>query len=279
MINLYTKISEMGSRTITREYSTSFSIAVSLLAPEIRQAVYNIYGFVRVADEIVDTFHDFPQEELLNRFEEDYRHAIKTGISSNPVLQAFQHSVNEYHIDIELIEAFMKSMRADLSKEDYETPEEIAEYIYGSADVVGLMCLKVFVKGNQEEYDKLKASAMKLGSAFQKVNFLRDIHHDFNALNRSYFPNVNPEKMTEEDKKSIVNDIETEFSEALVGIKQLPKRARFGVYVAYNYFYLLLKKINDTSAEVIMAKRIRVSNFRKITLLVKSYLVNKLNLM
>ncbi len=279
MISLYTKIAESGSRIITKEYSTSFSIAVSLLAPEIRQAVYNIYGFVRVADEIVDTFHGYPQEELLNRFEDDYRHAIQTGISSNPVLQAFQHTVNEYNIDMHLIEAFMKSMRADLSKEDYDTKEEIAEYIYGSADVVGLMCLKVFVKGNQEEYDKLKAPAMKLGSAFQKVNFLRDIHHDFNALNRSYFPDVNPENMSEDDKRKIVVDVQSEFDEALVGIKQLPKRARFGVFVAYQYFSLLLKKINDTSATVIMTERIRVSNFRKITLLIKAYIVNKLNLL
>ena len=278
MINLYTKISEMGSRTITREYSTSFSIAVSLLAPEIRQAVYNIYGFVRVADEIVDTFHDFPQEELLNRFEEDYRHAIKTGISSNPVLQAFQHSVNEYHIDIELIEAFMKSMRADLSKEDYETPEEIAEYIYGSADVVGLMCLKVFVKGNQEEYDKLKASAMKLGSAFQKVNFLRDLKADFEHLNRTYFPNTNLLELDEASKLRIINEIKSDFQLGYSGIVRLPQEAKFGVYTAYKYYYKLLKKLENTPSIEIKNARIRVPNYQKFGLLAKSYVNYKLNL-
>ncbi len=278
MISLYNKIAQEGSKVITKEYSTSFSIAVSLLAPSIRQAVYNIYGFVRVADEIVDTFHDYPQEELLNRFVDDYHHAIKTKISSNPVLHAFQDTIHTYDIDLELVEAFLKSMRADLSKEEYVNEAEIADYIYGSADVVGLMCLKVFVEGDQAEYDKLKEPAMKLGSAFQKVNFLRDIHHDFNALNRSYFPDVNPKELTEGDKERIVADINADFADALVGVKLLPKRARFGVLVAYKYFHLLLTKINNTSADVIMTKRIRVSNFRKIILLAKSYVINKLNL-
>ena len=278
MIGLYNKIAQDGSKLITKEYSTSFSIAVSLLSPSIRQAIYNIYGFVRVADEIVDTFHDYPQEELLNRFVDDYEHAVKTGISSNPVLHAFQDTIHKYEIDLSLVEAFLKSMRADLSKEEYVNKEEIADYIYGSADVVGLMCLKVFVEGSQSEYDKLKEPAMKLGSAFQKVNFLRDIHHDFNALNRSYFPDVNPKELSEADKKRIVKDIEYDFQEALVGVKQLPARARFGVFVAYKYFSLLLKKIDKTPANVIMTQRIRVSNFSKIILLIQSYVVNKLNL-
>jgi len=278
VIGLYNKIAQDGSKLITKEYSTSFSIAVSLLSPSIRQAIYNIYGFVRVADEIVDTFHDYPQEELLNRFVDDYEHAVKTGISSNPVLHAFQDTIHKYEIDLSLVEAFLKSMRADLSKEEYVNKEEIADYIYGSADVVGLMCLKVFVEGSQSEYDKLKEPAMKLGSAFQKVNFLRDIHHDFNALNRSYFPDVNPKELSEADKKRIVKDIEYDFQEALVGVKQLPARARFGVFVAYKYFSLLLKKIDKTPANVIMTQRIRVSNFSKIILLIQSYVVNKLNL-
>ena len=279
MKSIFDKVSYDCSKIVTESYSTSFSLATKMLATSIRPDIYNIYGFVRFADEIVDTFHTYNKTELFNRFEVDLKAAIADKISLNPILNSFQHTFHKYQIPYHLVNSFMKSMRMDLTKSEYRTEAEYKEYIYGSADVVGLMCLKVFVKGDIAAYEQLKASAMSLGSAFQKVNFLRDIHHDFNALNRSYFPNVNPEKMTEEDKKSIVNDIETEFSEALVGIKQLPKRARFGVYVAYNYFYLLLKKINDTSAEVIMAKRIRVSNFRKITLLVKSYLVNKLNLM
>ncbi len=278
MINLYHKIAESGSKMITKKYSTSFSIAVSLLSADIRQAVYNIYGFVRVADEIVDSFFDYPQEELLNRFEDDLEHALKTRVSTNPVLHAFQKTVHEYNIDKELIDAFMKSMRADLTKEQYHNAQEIAEYIYGSADVVGLMCLKVFVNGNQEEYDKLKLPAMKLGSAFQKVNFLRDLKHDYATLNRTYFPDVHPDKLTEDQKKILVAEIETEFQEAYEGVKQLPKAARLGVYVAYKYFYLLLRKIKNTPADILINERIRISNAYKLFLILRLSLANKLNL-
>ena len=199
MKELFDKISDESATLITKKYSTSFSIAVRLLAPSIRQAIYNIYGFVRVADEIVDSFEGYPKEELLDRFEDEYQYAKKYGISSNPVINAFQNTVNKYSIDKELIQAFLKSMRADLTKQVYENQKEIDEYIYGSADVVGLMCLKVFVNGNQEEFDELKESAMRLGSAFQKVNFLRDIKEDYDELSRTYFPNVDPENFTTAD--------------------------------------------------------------------------------
>ena len=218
MISLYHTISGQTAKMITKEYSTSFSIAVRLLSPSIRQAVYNIYGFVRVADEIVDSFHDYPQEDLLNRFEDDYQHAIAHGISTNPVLHAFQATVKKYNIGQDLVAAFLKSMRTDLSKEIYTNQAEIKEYIYGSADVVGLMCLKVFVNGDTEQYEKLKQPAMKLGSAFQKVNFLRDLKHDYSTLNRTYLPNIDPENLTEQDKNKLVAEIIEEFKEAKNGI-------------------------------------------------------------
>jgi phytoene/squalene synthetase len=190
MKELFDKISDQSATIITRNYSTSFSIAVRLLAPSIRQAIYNIYGFVRVADEIVDSFEGYPKEDLLNRFEEEYEFALQSGISTNPVINAFQKTIKEYDINTELVQAFLRSMRADLKKQVYENQQEIQEYIYGSADVVGLMCLKVFVKGDEDRYLKLKEPAMKLGSAFQKVNFLRDLNEDFESLHRTYFPNI-----------------------------------------------------------------------------------------
>ena len=196
MKELFDSISNESATLITKKYSTSFSIAVRLLAPDIRQAIYNIYGFVRVADEIVDSFEGYPKEELLNRFEGEYQYAIETGISTNPVINAFQKTVKEYNIEAKLVESFLKSMRADLNKQVYENQEEIDEYIYGSADVVGLMCLKVFVNGDTKEYDRLKDAAISLGSAFQKVNFLRDLKQDYAHLNRTYFPNINPENLT-----------------------------------------------------------------------------------
>jgi phytoene synthase len=272
MKELFDNISDESATLITKKYSTSFSIAVRLLAPSIRQAIYNIYGFVRVADEIVDSFEGYPQEDLLNRFEDEYAYALEMGISTNPVIHAFQKTVKEYNIDDSLVRAFLRSMRADLSKQTYTNQQEMEAYIYGSADVVGLMCLKVFVKGDSEEYERLKDAAMSLGSAFQKVNFLRDLKQDYDHLNRTYFPNIDPENLTTEDKNKIVQEIKEDFKSAYVGIKKLPKEARFGVYVAYKYYIQLLKKVDKTPAEVLMDKRIRVSNSLKTYLLFQSYI-------
>ena len=278
MKELFDSISNESATLITKKYSTSFSIAVRLLAPDIRQAIYNIYGFVRVADEIVDSFEGYPKEELLNRFEGEYQYAIEIGISTNPVINAFQKTVKEYNIEAKLVESFLKSMRADLNKQVYENQEEIDEYIYGSADVVGLMCLKVFVNGDTKEYDRLKDAAMSLGSAFQKVNFLRDLKQDYAHLNRTYFPNIDPENLTTEDKNKIVQEIKEDFNAAYIGIKELPKEARFGVYVAYKYYLQLLKKVDKTPAEVLMDKRIRVSNLLKTYLLFQSYISYKIKI-
>ena len=278
MKELFDSISNESATLITKKYSTSFSIAVRLLAPDIRQAIYNIYGFVRVADEIVDSFEGYPKEELLNRFEGDYLYAIETGISTNPVINAFQKTVKEYNIEAKLVESFLKSMRADLNKQVYENQEEIDEYIYGSADVVGLMCLKVFVKGDQEKYLNLKKPAMKLGSAFQKVNFLRDLNEDFENLNRSYFPNINPNKLSETDKKKVLTEIKKDFEEAYVGIVKLPKEAKLAVYVAYKYYSNLLYKIEKTPSAILKERRIRVSNPKKMYLLIVSYFNFKLKM-
>lgn len=275
---LFDKISDATSVVITKKYSTSFSIAVRLLAPSIRQAVYNIYGFVRVADEIVDSFEGYEQEVLLDRFEDEYRYAEKFGISSNPVINSFQRTLVAYDIDRDLVNAFLKSMRADLSKQVYTTDEEIKEYIYGSADVVGLMCLKIFVKGDQDKYLELVQPAMKLGSAFQKVNFLRDFKADYEGLSRTYFPNVDPDNLSNEDKKKIIENIEQEFKEAYAGVKNLPKEAKLGVYVAYRYYLRLLKKIDSTPATALFESRIRVSNRIKTYLLFKSYVRYQFNI-
>lgn len=277
MKQLFDKISNESATLITKNYSTSFSIAVRLLSPSIRQAVYNIYGFVRVADEIVDSFEGYPKELLLTRFEEDYALAKQIGISTNPVINAFVRTVEQYNIDEEYVQAFLKSMRADLTKQVYETQEEIADYIYGSADVVGLMCLKVFVKGDQAAFDRLKDSAMKLGSAFQKVNFLRDFNQDYEELNRTYFPNTETGGLSIVDKNAIVQEIREEFKEAYLGIKKLPKEARLGVFVAYKYYLQLLRKIDKVPANVLKEKRIRVSNPAKIILLFKSYVRYQFN--
>mgnify|MGYP006099873985 CR=1 FL=1 len=272
MKKLFDDISNESATLITKKYSTSFSVAVALLAPSIRQAIYNIYGFVRVADEIVDSFEGYPQEDILNRFEEEYSYALKLGISTNPIINAFQKTVIEYSIDDSLVRSFLRSMRADLSKQIYANKEEMEDYIYGSADVVGLMCLKVFVNGDTKEYDRLKDAAMSLGSAFQKVNFLRDLKQDYAHLNRTYFPNIDPENLTTEDKNKIVQEIKEDFNAAYIGIKELPKEARFGVYVAYKYYSQLLKKVDKTPAKVLMDKRIRVSNSLKTYLLFQSYI-------
>ena len=278
MKHLYDSISSESSKIITKKYSTSFSIAVNLLSSNIREAIYNIYGFVRVADEIVDSFEEYPKEELLDRFEEEYRYSLKVGISTNPVINAFQGTVSKYNIDHALVDSFLKSMRTDLEKQNYDNQEEIDNYIYGSADVVGLMCLKVFVQGDDEKYNNLKEPAMKLGSAFQKVNFLRDLNEDFENLNRSYFPNINPNNFTEADKSKVLLEINNDFEEAYKGIVKLPKEAKLAVYVAYKYYFNLLHKIERTPSNTLKEKRIRVSNPKKMALLVVSFFNFKLNL-
>jgi len=278
MKQLFDSISSESSKIITKKYSTSFSIAVNLLSPNIREAIYNIYGFVRVADEIVDSFEEYPKEELLDRFEQEYRYSLKVGISTNPVINAFQGTVSKYHIDYALVESFLKSMRTDLEKQNYNNQKEIDDYIYGSADVVGLMCLKVFVQGDEERYNNLKESAMKLGSAFQKVNFLRDLNEDYENLNISYFPNINPNNFTEADKARVLLEINNDFEEAYKGIIKLPKEAKLAVYVAYKYYFNLLHKIERTPSKTLKEKRIRVSNPKKMALLVESYFNFKLNL-
>ena len=278
MKQLFDSISSESSKIITKKYSTSFSIAVNLLSPNIREAIYNIYGFVRVADEIVDSFEEYPKEELLDRFEQEYRYSLKVGISTNPVINAFQGTVSKYNIDYALVESFLKSMRTDLEKQNYNNQKEIDDYIYGSADVVGLMCLKVFVQGDNEKYNNLKEAAMKLGSAFQKVNFLRDLNEDFENLNRSYFPNINPNNFTEADKSRVLLEINNDFEEAYKGIVKLPKEAKLAVYVAYKYYFNLLHKIERTPSKTLKEKRIRVSNPKKMALLVESYFNFKLNL-
>lgn len=276
---LFDTVSYSCSEIVTKSYSTSFSLATKMLSNAIRMDIYNIYGFVRFADEIVDSFHGYNKEELFNKFSEDLELALKNKISLNPILNAFQHTYHKYNIDKHLVDAFMKSMRLDLHKTDYLTEEEFKEYIYGSADVVGLMCLKVFVKGNNEKYESLKGTAMSLGSAFQKVNFLRDLKADKDDLNRSYFPNTDLNNLDEPSKQSIIDDIEADFEKGLSGIKKLPMEAKFGVFMAYRYYSQLLKKLKKTPALKIKSTRIRVSNPKKIELLMRSYVKYQLNLM
>lgn len=279
MKSIFDTVSRQCSKIVTNSYSTSFSMATKMLSDSIRQDIYNIYGFVRFADEIVDTFHDYDKALLFNNFEADLEDALKMKISLNPILNAFQETYHKYNIDKHLVDAFMKSMRLDLHKQNYLTDEEYKEYIYGSADVVGLMCLKVFVKGNQDKYDELKDSAMSLGSAFQKVNFLRDLKADFENLNRTYFPNTDLNHLDEASKQAIINDIESDFKKGLKGIKQLPLEARFGVFMAYRYYNKLLDKLKKTPALEIKSARIRVPNYKKIELLTRSYVKYQLNLL
>lgn len=279
MKSLFDTVSYNSSKLVTNTYSTSFSLATKMLYKSIRSDIYNIYGFVRFADEIVDSFHDFNKEELFNRFSDDLELSIKNKISLNPILNSFQHTFHKYDLDKSLVDAFMKSMRMDLHKTDYLTVEDYKAYIYGSADVVGLMCLKVFVKGDDVKYNELKDTAMALGSAFQKVNFLRDLKADFEGLDRSYFPNTDLKNLDESSKRYIINDIEGDFEKGLSGIKKLPIEAKFGVFMAYRYYNQLLKKLKKTPALKIKDSRIRVSNPKKIELLMRSYVKYQLNLM
>lgn len=262
---------------ITRRYSTSFSLGIKLFAKKYRCPIYGIYGFVRFADEIVDTFHEFDKNELLNRFRADTRQAIDEGISLNPVLQAFQEVVHEYNIEYELIDAFLYSMEMDLNSITYDKAL-YDKYIYGSAEVVGLMCLRVFLKDTDIEYGKLKPYAMALGSAFQKINFLRDIRDDYYNKGRTYFPGVDVKNFSDSDKKEIEEDIAFDFQEGLKGIRMLPKGARLGVYIAYIFYYHLFLKIKKLSFDKILSERVRIRNRRKAYLLAKYSLKHSLNL-
>lgn len=276
---LFDTVSYRCSKITTQTYSTSFTLATRMLSSSIRNDIYNIYGFVRFADEIVDSFHDYKKPQLFHRFYEDLELALKDKISLNPILNSFQHTYNKYEIDKSLVAAFMTSMETDLHKRTYLTDAEYKAYIYGSADVVGLMCLKVFVKGERSQYNDLKESAMALGSAFQKVNFLRDLKADYNDLDRTYFPNTDLNNLDESSKQIIIDDIEHDFRKGLIGIKKLPIEAKFGVFMAYRYYRQLLKKLKNTPALKIKESRIRVSNPKKIELLMRSYVKYQLNLM
>lgn len=279
MKSLFDSVSYHCSKIVTKSYSTSFSLATKMLAKSIRADIYNIYGFVRFADEIVDSFHDYDKKGLFNNFSRDMEEALDNRISLNPILNSFQYTYHKYQIDKHLVDSFMESMRLDLYKSNYLTEEEFKKYIYGSADVVGLMCLKVFVKGDSAKYNELKDSAMSLGSAFQKVNFLRDLKADHEGLDRSYFPNADLNNLDEMAKLDIIQDIEQDFAKGLQGIKMLPIEAKFGVFMAYRYYNQLLKKLKKTPALQIKQARIRVSNHKKIELLMRSYVKYQLNLM
>ena len=276
MIDLYHTISKNTSRNITRTYSTSFSFGISLLDKSIHDAIYSIYGFVRLADEIVDTFHDFPKQEMLLEFKNETYKALDRGISTNPVLHAFQMVVNEFNIHRSLIDKFLDSMEKDLKEITYSS-SEYDDYIVGSAEVVGLMCLKIFVNGDESMYKSLEDNARSLGAAFQKVNFLRDVKADFEQLGRSYFPDVDLTTFTPDEKLKIEDDIAEDFRHALEGIKKLPASSKLGVYVAYRYYLSLFKKIKSVPSERLMHERIRVPNSKKMYITFKSYCRNQLN--
>ena len=278
MKSIFDKVSNDSSKIVIKRYSTSFYFSSSLLSKSIRQDIFNVYGFVRLADEIVDTFHEFPKKELLDDFEKELWRSIDNKISLNPILNSFQSTVNKYSIPKDLIISFLDSMRMDLYKKDYESIDEYKKYIYGSADVVGLMCLKVFVGGSNEMYNSLSPYAISLGSAFQKVNFLRDLKDDSNILNRVYFPNVDMNNFDESSKQEIIAEIEDDFKNAIIGIVKLPKNSKFAVYIAYRYYYKLLKKLKRISSENIVKKRIRIDNFQKFIVIVRSYVKYQLNL-
>tara|TARA_R110002049_G_scaffold302804_2_gene496254 strand:- start:1875 stop:2711 length:837 start_codon:yes stop_codon:yes gene_type:complete len=278
MKSIYDNISYKISKQVTNAYSTSFSLGIHVLHKSIHDPIYGIYGFVRLADEIVDTFHEYDKKTLLDEFRADTYRAIERKISLNPVLQSFQMAVNKYNIERELIDSFLYSMEMDLEQKEHDQ-ESFEKYILGSAEVVGLMCLRVFCQGNEEQYLHLKPSAMKLGAAFQKINFLRDLKADFKIMGRSYFPGIDINTFTEESKKTIEADIDKDFQEAYLGIKELPSNARFGVYTAYVYYYALFKKIQITPASTILSERIRIPNNKKYQLLIGSYIKHSFNLL
>jgi phytoene/squalene synthetase len=278
MKSLFDDLSAHCSKRATQKYSTSFSLGIKLLDKSLHRPIYAIYGLVRFADEIVDSFHDYEKEHLLSEFKKDTYNSISAGISLNPILNEFQRAVNLYKIDHELIERFFKSMEMDLDDKSHDTLS-YEEYILGSAEVVGLMCLHVFVEGDSSQFEKLKPYAMRLGAAFQKVNFLRDLKADYEALGRTYFPGVDMASFSTEHKLKIEKEIEEDFRVALIGIKQLPLKARKGVYLAYVYYLTLFRKIKNTPVEKIMESRIRVPNHSKIGLMFQSIVQHQLNML
>lgn len=275
---LFDDYSRKASRHVTKKYSTSFYAGVRALDKKIRDDVHAIYGFVRFADEIVDSFHGFDKAELLEEFKNDTYKAIDRKVSLNPILNSFQTTIHKYNIDLKLIEQFLFSMAMDLEDIEYDK-QKYEQYILGSAEVVGLMCLKIFVYGDEGEYEKLKPYAMKLGSSFQKINFLRDLNADFNELGRIYFPNLESGELTLENKIQIEEEIQQEFEDALIGIKMLPKSSRFGVYVSYKCYVKLLKKIQRKTANELLQERIRIANKTKVFVFAKSFLRNSLNIL
>ena len=277
MVQLFHMTSEECSRIVTDNYSTSFSSAIRMLHKDLRTPIFNIYGFVRFADEIVDTFHGFDKTELLQQFRKETFDAIQRGLSLNPILNSFQRTVNVYDIDLGLIAAFFQSMEMDIEKRKY-TREEYNEYIYGSAETVGLMCLTVFCEGRKDIFDELKTAARSLGAAFQKVNFLRDIKSDHNGLARVYFPGCDFNNFSEEDKRVIEEDIYSDFNTAYDGIFKLPLKARFGVYVAYKYYLSLFKKIKKMKPARVLEKRIRIPNYHKAFIIFRAGVKNQLRL-
>ncbi len=277
MKKLFDELSFEVSESTTKKYSTSFSLGILALKPSLRPAIYSIYGFVRLADEIVDSFHGYDKEKLLTRFKIETDQALDEGISLNPILQSFQQTVLKYRIDRNLIAKFLYSMEMDLKKVEYNT-QLYERYIYGSAEVVGLMCLQVFTEGNAEKYEQLKPYARKLGSAFQKVNFLRDLKDDYQLLGRCYFPNIDMVRFDNSTKSKIEVEIEEEFKEALTGIRMLPGSSKFGVYLAYKYYLSLFRKIRKTSAEGIRTQRVRIPNSKKFSLMLSSYVQYKMAL-
>ncbi|MEN0049922.1 MAG: phytoene/squalene synthase family protein [Bacteroidota bacterium] len=278
MLSLYNQVCRECSQLITNRYSTSFSLGIKSFDKHLRLPIYAVYGFVRFADEIVDTFHDYPKADLLQQFRLDTYKAIEEKISLNPVLHAFQEVVHRYQIERELIDAFLDSMEMDLHFDRYED-RLYKQYIYGSAEVVGLMCLRVFCDGNEEQYQRLKAPACSLGSAFQKINFLRDMKSDFDDRGRVYFPGVDFRRFSQQDKLQIEADIKKDFDDAYVGIVQLPKGARFGVYLAYVYYTKLFAKIKNSPVKQVKEERIRVNDGRKMVLLFSSLVRNQFNLL
>ena len=277
MKNLFDEVSLKCSEITTKYYSTSFSLGIRLLDKEIHSPIYSIYGFVRLADEIVDSFHEFDKAKLLNEFKENTKQAIENKISLNPILNSFQEVVNKYNIEWKHIQDFLSSMESDLNQKKHDE-DSYKQYIKGSAEAVGLMCLRVFCNNDNKVYNDLEKYAIYLGSVFQKVNFIRDISADYNELKRVYFPQLNINEFNEEEKNKIEDDIEKEFSLALIGIKQLPKSAKKGVFLAYSYYYSLFKKIKSTPADKIMTKRIRIPNFTKFLILIKVQLLNMFKL-
>ena len=278
MKQLFDQVSLAASKITTQTYSTSFSLGIYCLDKSMHGPIYSIYGFVRFADEIVDSFYEYDKAVLLAEFKKETHKAIERKISLNPILNSFQQVVTRYNIEPELIACFLDSMEMDLNKNKHSI-QSYNQYILGSAEVVGLMCLRVFTNGNEQAYQYLKPYAMRLGAAFQKINFLRDFKEDYNTLGRIYFPNIDMTRFSQKEKMEIEGEIENDFKEALIGIKRLPKTSRFGVYVAYVYYYSLFKKIKGIPSCRIMAERIRISNYRKLSLLIRSYFKHSLRIL